>query len=60
MLPPLQVLGFSQVTQFEQCAGIGELRRLRQVEDENRKLKHLVADLTLHKPMPREALPTNG
>ncbi len=30
-------------------AGIGvtELRRLRQVEDENRRLKQLVADLTL-------------
>ena len=27
--------------------GTGELRRLRQLEDENRKLKQLVADLSL-------------
>ena len=27
--------------------GVAELRRLRQVEDENRRLKRLVADLTL-------------
>ena len=27
--------------------GTGELRRLKQLEDENRKLKQLVADLTL-------------
>ncbi len=31
--------------------GVAELPRLRQVEEENRKLKHLVADLTLDKPM---------
>jgi len=29
--------------------GVGELRRLRQLEDENRKLKQLVADLSLDK-----------
>lgn len=27
--------------------GVGELRRLKQLEDENRKLKQLVADLSL-------------
>ena len=27
--------------------GVAELRKLRQLEDENRKLKQLVADLTL-------------
>jgi putative transposase len=31
--------------------GIAELRRLRQVEEENRRLKQLVADLTLDKHM---------
>ncbi len=31
--------------------GIVELRRLRQVEEENRKLKQLVADLSLDKHM---------
>ncbi len=43
-------------------AGIGvvELRRLRQVEEENRRLKQLVADLTLDKHMLQEALRKNG
>ena len=27
--------------------GVAELRRLRQLEEENRKLKRIVADLTL-------------
>ena len=27
--------------------GVSEVKRLRQLEDENRRLKHLVADLTL-------------
>jgi len=40
--------------------GVVELRRLRRVEEENRRLKQLVADLTLDKHMPREALRTNG
>ncbi len=40
--------------------GIAELRRLRQVEEENRRLKQLVADLTLDKQMLREALRNNG
>jgi putative transposase len=39
--------------------GIAELRRLRQVEDENRRLKQLVADLTLDKQMLQEALRKN-
>jgi putative transposase len=29
--------------------GVAELRRLRQLEEENRKLKRIVADLTLDK-----------
>lgn len=36
--------------------GVAELRRLRQVEDENRKLKQLVADLSLDKHMLQEAI----
>jgi len=39
--------------------GVAELRRLRQVEEENRKLKQLVADLTLDKHMLQEALRKN-
>src|SRR5438270_11636996 len=33
--------------------GTGELRRLKQLEEENRKLKQLVADLSLDKQCPR-------
>jgi len=36
--------------------GIAELTRLRQLEDEDRKLKSLVADLTLDKHMLQEVL----
>ena len=36
--------------------GVSELRRLRQLEDENYRLKRLVADLTLDKHMLAEAL----
>ena len=36
--------------------GIAELRRLKQLEDENRKLKQLVADLSLDKHMLQEVL----
>ena len=32
------------------------IRRLRQLEDENRRLKQLVADLTLDKAMLQEVL----
>jgi len=35
--------------------GVGELRRVRQLEDENSRLKRLVADLTLDKHMLTEA-----
>ena len=34
-----------------QNLGPSELRRLRQLEEENRKLKHIVADLSLDKAM---------
>jgi putative transposase len=36
--------------------GVAELRRLRQLEEENRKLKKLVADLSLDKQMLQEVL----
>ena len=36
--------------------GIAELTRLRQLEDENKKLKALVADLTLDKQMLQDVL----
>lgn len=39
--------------------GVAELRRLRQVEEENRRLKQLVADLTRDKQMLQEALRKN-
>jgi putative transposase len=38
--------------------GIAELRRLRLVEDENRRLKQLVADLTLDRHMLQEVIRT--
>ena len=36
--------------------GVAEIRRLRQLDDENRRLKRLVADLTLDKQMLQDAL----
>jgi putative transposase len=36
--------------------GVAELRRRRQLEDENRQLKQLVADLTLDKHLLQEVL----
>jgi putative transposase len=36
--------------------GVVELRRLRQLEEENRKLKQLVADLSLDKSMLQEVI----
>ena len=36
--------------------GVSELRKLRSLEDENNRLKRLVADLTLDKHMLAEAL----
>jgi putative transposase len=52
-------LGISEQTFYrwkKKFAGIGvaELRRLRQLEDENRQLKQLVADLTLDKHLLQE------
>ncbi len=36
--------------------GVAEIRRLKQVEEENAKLKRLVADLTLDKTMLQDVL----
>ena len=36
--------------------GVSELRELRQLREENRKLKHLVADLSLDKHILQEVL----
>ena len=36
--------------------GVSEVRRLKQLEDENRKLKQLVADLSLDKAMLQEVV----
>ena len=54
-------LGVSEVTFYrwkKRFAGMGvtELRKLRQLEEENRKLKSLVADLTLDKHMLQEVI----
>jgi putative transposase len=54
-------VGISEQTFYrwkKKCAGMGvaELRRLRQLEEENHKLKQLVADLTLDKHMLQEVL----
>jgi putative transposase len=58
-------LGVSEQTFYcwkRQFAGMGvvALRRLRQVEEENRTRKQLVADLSLDQPMRQEALQNNG
>jgi putative transposase len=62
--PVLEVcrkLGISEQTFYRwkrKFAGMGidELRRLRQLEEENRRLKKLVADLTLDRHMLQEVI----
>lgn len=54
-------LGISQATFFRWkqrygSMGTVELRRLRQLEEENRKLKQLVADLSMDKRMLQDVL----
>ena len=62
--PPSEVcrkLGISEQTFYrwkKKYGGLGvaEIRRLKQLEDENRRLKGLVADLTLDKQILQDAL----
>ena len=54
-------MGVSEATFFrwkQKYGGLGpsELRKLRQLEEENRRLKQLVADLTLDKVILQEVL----
>jgi putative transposase len=54
-------MGISEPTFYrwkKQFAGMGvsEIRRLKQLEDENARLKRLVADLTLDKTMLQDVL----
>ena len=54
-------MGISEQTYFrwkKKYAGLGvsELRRLRQLEEENRRLKRIVADLSLDKQMLQDVL----
>ena len=54
-------LGVSEATFYrwkKKYAGLGvpEVRRLKQLEEENRKLKQLVADLSLDKRMLQDVL----
>ena len=57
-------LGVTEATFYtwkkKYALGVSELRRLRQLEDENARLKRLVADLTLDKHMLAEALRKNA
>src|SRR3954465_15374990 len=57
-------LGVSEATFYrwkKQFAGMGvvEIRRLKQLEEENTKLKRLVADLSLDKTMLQDVLRKN-
>ena len=57
----IRKMGISEVTFYRwkkrySGMGVSELRRLKQLEDENRRLKRLVADLTLDKQMLQDVL----
>lgn len=51
-------LGVTEVTfyRWKKQFAVTEFRKLRQLEDKNRKLKSLVADLTLDKHMLQEVI----
>lgn len=56
-----RMMGVSEQTFYrwkKKYAGVGvaEIRRLKQLEEENRKLKQLVADLSLDKHILQDAL----
>ena len=56
-----QKMGISEATFFNWKKkfggmGVAELRRLRQLEEENQRLKRLVADLSLDKEMLQDVL----
>ena len=57
----IRKMGITEPT-FSQCKkqftgmGVAEIRRLKQLEDENTRLKKLVADLTLDKTMLQDVL----
>jgi len=56
-----QKAGISQVTYFnwkKKYAGLlpDEMRRLKQIEDENNRLKKIVADLTLNREMLQDVI----
>jgi putative transposase len=42
------------------CMGVAEVRRLKILEEENRKLKQLVADLSLDKQMLQDVIRKKG
>ncbi len=57
----IRKLGITQATFYRwkkkfSGMGIAELRRLKQLEEENKKLKRLVADLSLDKAMLQDVL----
>lgn len=57
----IRKMGITEPTFYhwkKQFAGMGvsEIRRLKQLEEENGRLKRLVADLSLDKAMPQEVL----
>ena len=61
MAEVIRKIGISEQTFYrwkKQYAGMGvaELRQLKQLEEENRKLKQLVADLSLDKVMLQDVL----
>jgi len=61
----IRKMGITEPTFYrwkKQFAGMGvtEIRRLKQLEDENARLKKLVADLTLDKTMLQDVLKRSG
>ena len=61
MAEVIRKMGISEQTFYrwkKQYGGLGvtELRRLKQLEEENRKLKQLVADLSLDKVMLQDVI----